>query len=199
MQRAQGPDLLTQIEKRPWSFLSVARQLSKMHAAIHGVTAPTQIPDLNPVLQLRIEAAAQLPAHLASFALDVLQSLPVGDRLLHGDFHPGNVLADPSGPMVIDWINSAKGDPVADVARTRVLFLVGEPLQMSPVLRALILVGRRVMLRRYLIGYRRIAGLPPKELESWTIVNAAARMVESVPGEAPKLLELLERARAKQR
>jgi aminoglycoside phosphotransferase (APT) family kinase protein len=199
MQRASGPDLLTRIDKRPWLFLSVAQELSELHSAIHRVEAPSGIPELKQLLQVRIEAASDLSTELSSFALGLLASLPAGDRLLHGDFHPGNVLADASGPLVIDWINAAKGDPVADVARTQLLFQVGEPVQSSPMLRVLIVVGRRMMLARYLRGYRRNARLPTSELERWAIVNTAARVAESIPGELPKLIEILERARAKQK
>jgi aminoglycoside phosphotransferase (APT) family kinase protein len=41
--------------------------------------------------------------------------------LCHGDLHPGNVLVDRDGPVVIDWFDAAVGSPVADVARTSLL------------------------------------------------------------------------------
>ncbi len=52
-----------------------------------------------------------------------LQSLPRGKSLCHGDFNPTNVLITPSGEWrVIDWSHVRLGDPLADVARTYLLF-----------------------------------------------------------------------------
>ena len=44
-----------------------------------------------------------------------------GDRLVHLDLHPLNVMMTASGPVVIDWTNAARGDPLLDVAFTFIL------------------------------------------------------------------------------
>ena len=44
-----------------------------------------------------------------------------GDRLVHLDLHPANVLLTASGPAVIDWPNAGRGDGLADVATTWVV------------------------------------------------------------------------------
>jgi Phosphotransferase enzyme family len=44
-----------------------------------------------------------------------------GERLLHMDFHPDNVLLSPRGPVVIDWTNARAGKPQLDVAMTWVI------------------------------------------------------------------------------
>jgi aminoglycoside phosphotransferase (APT) family kinase protein len=55
-------------------------------------------------------------------APDWLPSFGEGDRLLHLDLHPLNVIMSPTrGPVVIDWPNATRGDPMADVALTYVL------------------------------------------------------------------------------
>jgi aminoglycoside phosphotransferase len=52
-----------------------------------------------------------------------LQSLPRGKALCHGDFNPTNVIITPKGDWrVIDWSHVRLGDPLADVARTYLLF-----------------------------------------------------------------------------
>jgi aminoglycoside phosphotransferase (APT) family kinase protein len=48
-----------------------------------------------------------------------------GDRLLHLDLHPLNVIMSPKGPVVIDWPNARRGDPMADVALTYALISCG--------------------------------------------------------------------------
>ena len=42
--------------------------------------------------------------------------LPDGDRIFHGDLHPGNVLADGDSWSVIDWSGAHVGARAADVA-----------------------------------------------------------------------------------
>ncbi len=53
---------------------------------------------------------------------DHLHEIPFeGERLIHLDFHPDNVLLSQRGPVVIDWTNSRAGDPALDVALTWVI------------------------------------------------------------------------------
>ena len=55
-----------------------------------------------------------------------LQSFPRGKALCHGDFNPTNVIITPNGEWrVIDWSHVRLGDPLADVARTYLLFWLG--------------------------------------------------------------------------
>ena len=52
-----------------------------------------------------------------------LQSFARGKALCHGDFNPTNVIITPEGEWrVIDWSHVRLGDPLADVARTYLLF-----------------------------------------------------------------------------
>ena len=48
-----------------------------------------------------------------------------GDRLVHLDLHPLNVILSDKGPVVIDWPNAARGDGNTDVALTWVLISAG--------------------------------------------------------------------------
>ena len=57
---------------------------------------------------------------------DWLPRLPDGDRLLHFDLHPLNVILSPTGPVVIDWTNACVGGPGVDVARAWALTACAE-------------------------------------------------------------------------
>ena len=41
--------------------------------------------------------------------------------LCHGDLHPSNVILTVDGPMVVDWFDTGRGDPIADIARSTLL------------------------------------------------------------------------------
>ena len=53
--------------------------------------------------------------------------MPDGDTLLHGDFHPDNILISGDKICVLDWMNLCRGDKLYDIARTYCL-LADAPL-----------------------------------------------------------------------
>jgi aminoglycoside phosphotransferase (APT) family kinase protein len=193
MDRVDGPDQLTLLGHQPWRVSRIARSLGRLHAQIHEVTAPGHLPDLVGQARERIESEARLPEHLADFALRALSELQRGDSLCHGDFHPANVLVGRDGPKVIDWVTATRGDPHADVARTRLLLSIGEPPPGAPAeIRRLDRLGRRLLARGYLTSYRRNRNLSLGLLQRWETVRAAERIWEDVSGESERLVDLLE-------
>jgi Ser/Thr protein kinase RdoA (MazF antagonist) len=92
LDRIDGPTMLDELRRRPWSLRRHARLLAQLHERLHEIPAP-----------------AGLPAAGA------------GDRLLHLDLHPDNVILSPVGPFVLDWTNARRGEPTLDVALTWVI------------------------------------------------------------------------------
>ena len=72
-----------------------------------------------------------------------------GDRLVHRDLHPLNVMMTSDGPVVIDWSNASAGAPSFDVADAWVL-LACASAPVAGIDRVLVPIGRRVMLRAFL-------------------------------------------------
>jgi aminoglycoside phosphotransferase (APT) family kinase protein len=99
MERVEGVDMVARMTRRPWTIARQGRLLGDLHRRLHELPAP-----------------------------DWLPGAPVGhgDRLVHLDLHPLNVLLGPTGPVVIDWANACRGDPDIDVALTWVLMAAGE-------------------------------------------------------------------------
>ncbi|MET0939438.1 MAG: phosphotransferase [Gaiellaceae bacterium] len=102
------------------------------HARAHGFPVPgvLEVHDDSLVLE-RVDGPTMLaelrrrPWRLAGHARALaglhrrLHAIPFeGERLLHLDFHPDNVLLSARGPVVIDWANARAGDPGLDVAMT---------------------------------------------------------------------------------
>ncbi len=197
MERIEGTDYLTLMGKQPWLVFSVGSLSGRVHAELNEAAAADNLPPMREWSRHRIEASGALGQDLRSFALGVLEALPDGDRLCHGDFHPGNMLRSAEGPVVIDWTAAARGDPDADVARTNLLLRIGEPPPGSPVIvRLLARIGGRILLGRYLAAYRRVRPLDMKALSRWAIPIAAARLAVGIESETTPLLSYLERARA---
>ncbi|MEU5772784.1 phosphotransferase [Streptomyces venezuelae] len=94
LERLAGPTMLDVLARRPWRVGSLGRELGRLHDRLHALPAPEWLPK-------RFGMAG-------------------GDRILHLDLHPGNVILTRRGPVVIDWCNAGAGDPAADVAMTLV-------------------------------------------------------------------------------
>jgi hypothetical protein len=197
LERLDGLDMLALLQRQPWRVLGLARALANAHLAVHAVAAPADLPDQRRVLAARIEDAA-LPSPLRAFASRVLDGLPDGDRLSHGDYHPGNVLVAADRVSVIDWVGATRGVPEADHARTLLLLRWADPLPgTSLVSRALIRAGRSVLAQRYARAYSRGSNQSLQQVESWLAVHAAARLSEGIEVEQPILVRLVDHARRK--
>jgi hypothetical protein len=195
LERLRGPDMLTLLQRRPWRLFGLAGALAGAHLAVAAIRAPADLPDLRQILAARIDDAG-LPPPLRGFTVRVLDGLPDGDRLCHGDYHPGNVLVTGHGLGIIDWGNAARAGPEADHARTLLLLRWADPLPGTPLsARALLAAGRSTLARGYARAYRRGSPRPLRQPDSWLVVHAAARLSEGIEVERPTLLGLLDRAR----
>jgi aminoglycoside phosphotransferase (APT) family kinase protein len=127
MERVEGPTMVEAIERAPWTIRRHARTLAELHARLHELEAP-----------------------------DALREAPAGrgDRVVHLDLHPLNVLVSPHGPVVIDWANAARGDPYVDVCTAWALMACAE--LPSSTLKAKVLgLGRSVALSSFLARFDR--------------------------------------------
>jgi hypothetical protein len=122
MERIEGPTMVDAGAARPWRLPRFGRELAELHRSLHDLRPPEWV------------NAAPCGS---------------GERLLHMDLHPLNVLVARTGPMVIDWTNAASGDPAVDVAVTWVLIASGE-VPAGGVKAALLRVGRKLLLDAFL-------------------------------------------------
>lgn len=81
--------------------------------------------------------------------LKMMEKLPDGNTLCHGDFHPGNILISGENTYVIDFMNICHGDFLYDIART--VFLVEyTPVPAEADNRDMILALRKQLIDIYL-------------------------------------------------
>lgn len=199
MERLDGPDLLTLIGTKPWHIWSVGVTTGRLQAEMHEVTAPEGLPHLKEGLKRRIQTSDRVPPETAKVALDILADLTDGDRLCHGDFHPGNIMKTADRNVIIDWSNVAKGDPAADYARSQLMLQLGEPPPGSSfLLRTLAGVGSRILLSAFRRGYRSHRAPDEELVRRWMVPVMANRLVDGIEEERSKLLKLL-KARLRER
>lgn len=121
-ERITGPSMWDLMLSDPSQAGALARQMAEIQNSIHSEPAPDALP--NRVERVRgslDEVVHKLPIDERSEVGAILNGLPRGSLLCHGDLHPGNILMSPTGPVIIDWFDAASGTPVADLVRTSLL------------------------------------------------------------------------------
>ena len=127
MERIEGGSMVDAIAAAPWTVRRQARTLADLHSQLHAIAAP-----------------------------DFLPQAPVGtgDRVVHMDLHPLNVMIGPKGAVVIDWTGAAAGDPLVDVALAWVLMAAGE-VPGSGVLATVLGWGRALLVNGFVSRFDR--------------------------------------------
>lgn len=191
MEHIQGPDMLAAMLQKPWRVDRFAHMLAKLHLQMH-VCRPSNLPDLHQRLAARLQVAPGLNQSQRDALLSRLEQLPAGNALCHGDLHPLNVILNPDGLKVIDWVDAKCGNPLADVARSTVLFTVGGPPE-SPIHRLFVFVFRSRFHEIYLKTYFASQPEAREQYQQWLPIVAAARLTEGIEADHPYLLAAVDR------
>ena len=188
-ERVDGLSMIDNMGRRLWTVARSARLWAELHANMHARGAMPELPSQREDLATRIRAARVLPSDLQRAALRALDTMPDDDRLCHGDFWPGNILMSSRGPIIIDWIDATRGNPLADVARSSVLLLGAlASTQFSSLQKAIIRRVHATYLRRYF----QLRPDGQAQCNAWQPIVAAARLSENVPGVEAWLLATVE-------
>jgi uncharacterized protein (TIGR02172 family) len=189
-ERITGPSMLDALAHQPWRLLGLARQFAQVHATMHTCLRP-ELPSQRQSLSRAVEYAPGLDDGTRQRLLKALDRMPGGESVCHGDYHPGNIILSPRGPVVIDWMTACHGNAVADVARTVLLFRVGLLPEGTPLAqRVMTPLIRRTFLAAYLRAYRTLRSLSEAAIEAWLPILAAARLNEGIEAEKTQLHRL---------
>jgi len=189
-ERIQGPNLMQGLLHDPFHLASYARLLARQQAALHAIPAP-MFPSQHERFWHNLEASTFLPADLKQRLLQRLESLPDGDKLCHGDFHPENIILTARGPLIIDWEGCMRGSPSADVAFTR-LWIRSVPTYGKGAVSWLLHQASIRFERVYLAEYNRVAPAPADHQAAWIALQAVTSLREDNLQHMPPLAPLIE-------
>ncbi len=162
MERLDGRDMLADLGRRPWLVRRHARTLAGLHNQLHAIPAPAGLrPGAGP-----------------------------GDKVLHLDLHPANVMLTSRGPVVIDWTNARAGPAGADVAMAYLIMASSEVDQVPALVRPLLKSIRAALIGQFLSSVR---DDPKPHIAAVARERAKDRNVR--PSEAQWLLRMAERQR----
>ena len=178
-QRVNGNPMFEILKRKPWQGNHYARRMAALHGKLHTSTIQADIPDQRSRLVQKIQYAAALLGPIQSKALAALEAMPDGDRLCHGDFHPGNILLTPQGEIIIDWIDATRGNPLADLARTTILIRgAAESSQIGNIIEKAFV---KTFHAEYIRHYFKLYPGGEQEYRRWLPIVAAARLSENIP------------------
>jgi thiamine kinase-like enzyme len=118
--KARGESLLDWVMKTG-NLKECAKYMAKLHRSILS-NRISNVPDYKEFLKNNIVNIPTEDLKKREEMLQVIDKLPEGNTLCHGDFHPGNILIQNGQAMVLDFMNICKGSFLYDVART--VFLI---------------------------------------------------------------------------
>lgn len=190
MQRAPGVSMLDAATRRPWRFGVLLDRFAGLHHQLHTLSlddVPTDVDVVERRLRLPRRVAAELDPVGIRDGIAAMEALT--DRLrdappalCHGDFHPLNVLVDPSGTTIIDWTDAGIGDRHCDIARTRALFDLAAIVASNPVERRVLgAVGPRLG-GSYLRRYDRLSPVDTSRVILWTPLHALHDWSQALAG-----------------
>jgi tRNA A-37 threonylcarbamoyl transferase component Bud32 len=154
--RLEGPTLAQQLLAGALTREEVGKILAGLYHAVHAIEPPPIVASLRSWMASAARSGG-LPEHIATGVLTLIDRLPPGDGLCHGDLHPGNVIMTADGPKIIDWACALRAPGIFDIARAHITLteIVAEDL--DPVLPARI--NNSVQAE-----YARLTGVLPAEL-----------------------------------
>ena len=174
-----GTSMWQLVVDRPERSAELGRLLADLQNELFALVPPVTLPRQRDRLVSKIRrTAATVDASFAR-ALAMMPPETGRPRLCHGDLHPSNVILGRDGPMLVDWFDAARGDPIADVARSSLTLLTDgthppEHLPGSDV------ATLGALTDAYLARLREHIDIDDDLLARWQAVSAVARIAEGV-------------------
>jgi len=179
-ERVHGTSMWEHMLEDPSRLPGHTRLLAELQAHLFTLVPPVALPAQRDRLRCKIrEASSRVDPSLAA-ALELLPAA-MPSRLCHGDLHPGNVIMARNGPVIIDWFDAARGDHVADIARTSLLISTRGHGPAGPGH----LPGARpdildLARASYLDAITELVEPDPDDVRRWEAVVAVARVAEGI-------------------
>lgn len=172
-------------------FVAIQRQ-------IHAAGIPGRLPGFIERVCSKIAQVDVVDAVERRLATDMARTLPHGAALLHGDFHPGNIVMGAGGPVVIDWFDASIGHPAADIVRSSLL-VGADVLTDRSHLPGATDDHLREIQAAYLADVDDVLTSVGDHLDDWRAVTALSRLAELTSDDAGALIASWEHHRDRSR
>ena len=193
MDKLNDETFLDLMWKYPWKVITYAKKMAAIHAQIHSVKAPKELPMLVDKYREFICSKNHIPDDQRQLLIQELEQLSAdsGHCICHGDFHPINILVEGNRYFVIDWVLAARGDPGADVAGTYLITRtyssnIGGKNFFKNFVSAL---GGKLIAKIYLEEYISITGMDKQNILRWIPIRAATYIDVGLPAHLERIFQ----------
>ncbi len=186
MEYIKGPTITAILRKAPHKIKLYAHKFARLQADLHCISV-ADFPNQRELMEKMIRGShGRLGRDTSETILNLFQDLPDSDRLCHNDFHQENVIFSANGPVILDWQEALKGNPIADVVHA---VLVQEHPVPAPILKSsshyfqLHNKYRKLFAKFYLQEYMKLTNTSSDEIRDWLIPVATTRLFTKVSKE----------------
>jgi Ser/Thr protein kinase RdoA (MazF antagonist) len=185
--RLDGPTLLQHYRSGAVTFEQAGAILATLAMSVHKTHPPPDVFSLRDYMHGSLQLlGSNVPKHIGTGILALIERLRPGDGLCHGDLHPDNVIMTAEGPKLIDWPGTVRAPAAFELAYIHVaLSEVAPEIVDNP-------ARPRAVNAAAQSEYARLAGMSPAALaaaiEPYLPI---ARVLVILPGHLPALRERL--------
>lgn len=195
MERINGETLLSHILSSPFSAGSKIKEFAKLHQQILAIHEKESLCPIERIFEDFTGRPRKIETETFNFVLGLLQELPKGDSVCHGDFHPGNILIQNDRNYVIDWSGAHVGNPLSDIAHTYLLMThVPKTPGQSKLQHKIVKLAGRYIAKLYLREIHKLVKFDYEEFDNWLIVMSLFRLYCGLPSEQEERKKYLRKA-----
>ena len=187
-EKIKGISLMEYLNRHLLRIVQVGRWLGELHLQLAAAASEVALQPGRARARYIVNQSEWLDESRMDFVLSLIDGLPDGSDLCHGDFHPGNILRQGDQNYIIDWVGVNRGDLLSDAANTYLL-MNNTPILpgVGSVRFALMRLMGPLLSRGYMGALGRGRPIDTGVFSQWLVVKAAERTVHGTPGEKERL------------
>lgn len=194
VERIKGASMMGAMLKSPLKAAGFIKLLAKLHSDVLKVKAMEDLLDIKERAEFLIDKSSVLSEIEKRFVHSLIEQVPYGDYLCHGDFHPGNILISSEKFYIIDWFGATKGAPASDAAHTYLLLKSAPEVPGTSVIqRAVLKLSGKLLAGKYYKAIRREMQFTDEEFSIWLVIRAAERSYYGFDGEKQRRAKFVEK------
>jgi tRNA A-37 threonylcarbamoyl transferase component Bud32 len=175
LERIEGRNIRECLHAYPYRLIYYARLFAELLASINAIVAPS-LQSQKKYLSDTLSSTNSLSMDLQQNLVKLLDHLPSGDRLCHGDFYYDHIIMTSSGPVIIDWEKSSRGDPASDLAISNlILSKTIQDKHTHALFRFMLLLFRHA----YITRYRQISPQAVAHMDMWMPIMAGLKLLDN--------------------
>lgn len=192
IEKISGDSLLIYLMKHPFKIKKEIQSFAALHVEISKISPINNLYKSKVRAKYLIERSDLPDTELKNFVLNLLDDLPEGNSICHGDFHPGNILRSGDKNYIIDWFGAYSGNILCDAAHTYILMknVPRLPGASNSKYKIMKFMGN-MLASEYINTFYKLYKFNWGEFSKWMVVMAAERTNYGMQSEKPALVKFI--------